>query len=39
MTNKYERSIFVRCNCGKIEELPLDESDVIKITGRPKKHC
>jgi len=29
-------SIFVECPCKNIIELPTDESDVIKITGRPK---
>jgi len=34
--NNYERSVFVECSCKKINELPLDESDAIRITGRPK---
>ncbi len=33
---KYERSIFVKCNCGSVEELPTDESEPIKITGKSK---
>ncbi|MFA4870948.1 MAG: hypothetical protein WC623_22305 [Pedobacter sp.] len=33
---KYERGIFVECSCKSIEELPLDESQPIRITGRPK---
>ena len=33
---KYERSLFVRCNCGIVEELPTDEAEPIKITGKPK---
>lgn len=33
---KYERSLFVKCNCETIEELPTDETEPIRITGRPK---
>lgn len=33
---KYERSLFVKCNCDSVEELPTDESEPIKITGKPK---
>lgn len=34
--NKYERSVFVECSCKTVNELPLDEGDVLRITGRPK---
>lgn len=33
---KYERGIFVKCTCGSIEELPLDEAQALRVTGRPK---
>ena len=33
---KYERGVFVQCSCLSIQELPLDESQPIQITGRPK---
>lgn len=33
---KYERSLFVLCECNKVQELPLDESEVIRVTGKPK---
>lgn len=36
MRRFYERSVFVRCRCQTINELPLDESEPIEITGRPK---
>ena len=36
MPNKYERSLFVLCKCNVVNELPLDESEVIRITGKPK---
>lgn len=34
--NKYERSVFVECKCKTANEFLLDESESIKITGRPK---
>lgn len=36
MKNKYERSVFVKCDCYQINELPLDESEALQITGSPK---
>lgn len=36
MNTKIERSIFVKCECKSIEEIPIDESEPIKITGNPK---
>lgn len=35
-TNKYERSVFVLCKCNKVVELPTDESEPLRVTGRPK---
>ena len=34
--NKYERSLFVKCSCGTVNELPTDEGTPLEITGRPK---
>ena len=33
---EYERSVIVKCSCGITLELPLDESEPIEITGKPK---
>jgi len=33
--SKYERSLFVECSCGTINELPTDEGIPLEIAGLP----
>jgi len=33
--NKYERSIFVKCSCGEVNELPTDEGIPLEVSSIP----